>query len=200
MILRICLFLEKEQAWHTHTHTHTKLLEIYTYMSIDILPERSKRGPITSLYHKEQWEEHQITKNKEMEGSVSSSLCCHIKQHVFTGLSRCDGTIWLMWLTVRSSCRKLTLPCHAPDQCGVIASTHKQTLTPSRPHLPVTHLTWARSLSWPHTHAQCQAGDHSDIPNIPWCSSSPQLFWPVFVQLSVRTLLKQLYTACCRAG
>lgn len=42
-----------------------------------------------------------------------------------------------------------------------------------------------------HAHAQCQAGDHSDIPNIPWCSSSPQLFWPVFVQLSVRTLLKQ---------
>lgn len=65
------------------------------------------------------------------------------------------------------------------------------------PHLSVTNLTWARSLSWPHTyththaHAQCQAWDHSDIPNIPWCSSSPQLFWPVFVQLSVRTLLKQ---------
>lgn len=78
-----------------------------------------------------------------------------------------------------------------PISC-VIASTHKQTLTPSRPP-PASHTPNMGTLPvvTAHTHAQCQAGDHSDIPNIPWCSSSPQLFWPVFVQLSVRTLLKQ---------
>lgn len=141
-------------------------------MCIDILPERSKCGL-------RDWGQCIII------SMLSYKAACIYS----TGLSRCDGTMWLMWMTVRSSCRKLTLPRQAPDQL-----CYCQTLTPSHPP-PASHTPNMGTLpvvnTHAYTHVQCQAGDHSDIPNIPWCSSSPQLFWPVFVQLSVRTLLKQ---------